>query len=879
MELTEAGRLPVAGVLERLGSTPAGLAADEASRRLGVQGPNALRSHGARPWRVLLRQVENPLLLLLVAAAVVSLVVGERVDAVIILAIISLSVGLGFVNEYRSERAVERLQSRIRHRAVAVRGGALCQVDVTDLVPGDVVLLDVGDIVPADLRLLEVHGLECDEAILTGESLPAAKTIEPIATPESAQHLPSCAFMGTVVRAGTGRGVVVATGPSTAFGQIASALGTRAVETGFQQGLRGFSGLLVRVTVTLAIATFAINALLHRPVLESALFALAIAVGLTPQLLPAIVTLSVSYGAERLAKRSVLVKRLVSIEDFGNLEVLFTDKTGTLTEGRLTLTGALDATGQPSQRVLLLGLLCNSAAVEAGTVVGGNPLDRAIWEAPQARPDLLTGFRRLSELPFDYDRKLMSVLLEPPDGGRQLVVKGAPEALLLRCPGTGVEARSALDAQFAAGARVVGVATRQAPGLEKIGVDDERDLELEGFLVFTDPIKADAAESLARLDRLGVRVKVITGDNDRVAQHACAALGVAVEGILTGAELDGIDDRELARRLPSTTIFARVTPAQKSRVIRAQRQLGVDVGFLGDGVNDAVALHDADVGISVDSASDVAKEAADVVLLEKDLGILADGVVEGRRIFANTIKYVLMGTSSNFGNMFSAAGASLVLSFLPMTATQILLNNFLYDVSEMTIPTDEVDEEQLRRPAHWDLRLIRRFMIVFGPISSLFDFLTFGMMLWVFHAGPSLFQSGWFVESLATQTLIIFVIRTRHTPFFRSRPSPALAGTSLAVVAVGAILPFTPVGRLFGFSPLPPLFFVALAAMVVIYLLLVETAKFFFYRHVTPGQPLAVRVGTRDRTVRRWATRWARPRRGTADHGGSRSARRPGRGR
>jgi Mg2+-importing ATPase len=434
------------------------------------------------------------------------------------------------------------------------------------------------------------------------------------------------------------------------------------------------------------------------------------------------------------------------------------------------------------------------------------------------------------------------------------VVKGAPEAVLDRCPGVADQARSVLEAQFAAGARVVAVATRQAPGLRTIGAADERDLELAGFLVFTDPIKADAAESLARLDRLGVRVKIVTGDNDRVAQHACAALGLPVSGVLTGADLAGMDDAELARRLPSTTIFARVTPEQKSRVIRAQRHLGVEVGFMGDGVNDAVALHHADVGISVDSASDVAKEAADVVLLEKDLGILADGVVEGRRIFANTIKYVLMGTSSNFGNMFSAAGASLVLSFLPMTPTQILLNNFLYDVSEMTIPTDQVDEEQLRRPAHWDLRVIQRFMLVFGPISSLFDFLTFGMMLWVFHAGPSLFQSGWFVESLATQTLIIFVIRTRRSPFFRSRPSLALAGTSLACVAAGAALPFTPLGALFGFSPLPPLFFVALAGMVLTYLVMVEIAKLLFYRHVTPSRPLAVHAGRRERTVRRRST-------------------------
>jgi len=856
VRLPDAARRPVAEVLADLGSSPAGLADEVAAQRLLSCGPNAVRGHGARPWRVLLRQVENPLLVLLVAAALTSLLVGERVDALIILAIMSLSVGLGFVNEYRSERAVERLHERIRHQAVAVRGGAMRQVDVADLVPGDVVLLDVGDIVPADLRLLEAHGLECDEAVLTGESMPAAKTAAPVASVESAQHLPSCAFMGTVVQAGTGRGIVVATGPATAFGQIASALGAGAVETGFQRGLRGFSGLLARVTVVLAVSIFAINALLHRPLIESALFALAIAVGLTPQLLPAIVTISLSYGADRLAKRSVLVKRLVSIEDFGNIEVLFTDKTGTLTEGRLTLTDALDAGGRQAVQTLVLGLLCNSAAVEAGAVVGGNPLDRALWESPRARPELVAGFRRLGEVPFDYDRKLMSVLLESPDGGRQLVVKGAPEAVLDRCPSAGAEARGVLEAQFAAGARVVAVAIRQAPGLQAIQAADERGLELAGFLVFNDPMKAGAADSLARLARLGVGVKIVTGDNDRVAQHACAALGLPVTGVLTGAELDLMDEAELARRLPATTIFARVTPEQKSRVIRAQRRLGGEVGFLGDGVNDAVALHHADVGISVDSASDVAKEAADVVLLEKDLGILADGVVEGRRIFANTIKYVLMGTSSNFGNMFSAAGASLVLSFLPMTPTQILLNNFLYDVSEMTIPTDEVDEEQLLRPAHWDLRVIERFMLVFGPISSLFDFLTFGIMLWVFHAGPGLFQSGWFVESLATQVLIIFVIRTRRTPFFRSRPSLPLAGTSLACVAAGAVIPFTPLGSAFGFSPLPPLFFVALAGMVLAYLVLVETAKMVFYRHVGGGRPLAVPAGRHERVVRRWTARW-----------------------
>jgi Mg2+-importing ATPase len=509
-------------------------------------------------------------------------------------------------------------------------------------------------------------------------------------------------------------------------------------------------------------------------------------------------------------------------------------------------------------------MLCNSAAIEAGAVVGGNPLDRAIWESPQATPDLVAAFRRLAEAPFDYDRKLMSVLVETPGEGRLLVVKGAPEALLQRCAAVPARGRATLDAQFEAGARVVAVGVRAAGDLDAISPADEHDLELAGFLVFTDPIKADAADALAQLDRLGVRVKIITGDNDRVARHACGALGLHVAGVLTGAELELMDDAELQHRLPATSVFARVTPEQKSRVIRAQRQLGTDVAFLGDGVNDAVALHQADVGISVDSATDVAKEAADVVLLEKDLAILADGVMEGRRIFANTIKYVLMGTSSNFGNMFSAAGASALLSFLPMTPTQILLNNFLYDISEMTIPTDKVDDEQLHRPAHWDLKLIQRFMLVFGPISSLFDFLTFGVMLWVFHAGQSLFQTGWFVESLATQTLIIFVIRTRRTPFFRSRPSLALAATSFACVAVGAIIPFTPLGRVFGFSTLPPLFFLVLGAMVATYLVMVETVKVLFYRSHVPSRPLAVRPGARERLVRRWVTRWTVPRAGHA---------------
>jgi Mg2+-importing ATPase len=858
LTLAEAGAMSSEGVLVALGSSTEGLSEAEAARRLQLVGPNTIRTRGLHAATVFLRQLQNPLLILLGAATITAFFFGERTDALIIAVIVLLSVSLGFFNEWRSEQALAALHARIKHLTVVVRGGRLIQLDVTQLVPGDVVLLDVGDVVGADLRLLNVHTLECDEAVLTGESMTAAKTAQPVAASASPLKLPSCAFMGTVVRAGTGRGVVVRSGAATAFGAIASQLGRGQEQTAFQLGLKAFSLLLVRVTAVLTISIFLLNALLGRSLLEAALFSLSVAVGLTPQLLPAIVTISLSFGARNLAAQSVLVKRLVSIEDLGNIEVLFTDKTGTLTEGRITFAAALDASGTPSPDVLTLGLVCNSAAVEDGQPVGGNPLDRALWESAGDLVGRVRGFRRLAELPFDYDRKLMSVRVISPDGSQQLITKGAPEAVLSRCRAVPEGARTALDSQFTAGLRVVAVASRDAPEDSSLSGDDERDLTLAGFLTFTDPLKPEAGRSLERLARLGISVKIVTGDNDRVARKACTNLGIAVAGVISGGALDAMADEQLEAAIPQTTIFARVTPEHKSRIIRLARARGIDVGFLGDGVNDAVALHDADVGISVDSASDVAKDAADIVLLEKDLDILADGVAEGRRIFANTIKYVLMGTSSNFGNMFSAAGASVLLPFLPMTPTQILLNNLLYDVSEMTIPTDRVDEELLQRPAHWDMAFIRRFMLFFGPISSVFDFMTFGVMLWVFNAAHSLFQTGWFVESLATQTLVIFIIRTRRVPFFRSPPSLPLLLTSLACVMTGALLPFSPLASLFGFSPLPLGFFAILGAMIVTYLLLAELGKAFFFRPQRGIEPLAREPSVQHRWWLRRGGRWTR---------------------
>ncbi len=813
---------PSTDVLSGLGVVDGqGLTAVEAAARLASSGPNAVVSHRVRAWSVLLHQLRSPLLGLLVVAAVASYAVGEQSGAVIIVVIVGLSVGLGFVNEFRAEKAAEALHSGIRHHARVVRDGRQATVDVTTLVPGDIVELRLGDIVPADARLLEVSGLECDESVLTGESLTVEKTTGAVPPGTPLAELAGCALTGTIVHAGSGRGVVVATGAHTEFGAIATGLDTRQVDTGFQIGLRRFSLLLVYVAGALTTAIFAINVVLHRPILDALLFSLAIAVGITPQLLPAVVSTSLAAGSRRMRARKVLVKRLVCIEDLGDVDLLFTDKTGTLTEGRL---GFMRAVG--GGEALRWGLLATEGEG------GGNPLDRALWEAPAAADQraAVATHTRLGVLPFDHDRRMVSVLVRDLRDRQTLVTKGAPETVLDRCVDVPQASRAALAAEFAAGNRVVAVATRAFPNTRSPTPADERDLHLQGLLVFLDPPRADAAAALRRLAALGIAVKIVTGDNAAVAVTVCGELGLPDVVALTGAELDALDDTALATAIPHTTVFARVSPEHKARIVRVQRGAGAGgVAFLGDGVNDALALHAADVGISVDSATDVAKDAADVILLAKDLDVLADGVTEGRRIFANTLKYVLMGTSSNFGNMFSAAGASLFLSFLPMLPSQILLNNLLYDTSQLAIPTDNVDEEQLRRPSHWDIAFIRRFMLVFGPLSSVFDFATFGVMLWVFHSGPDQFRTGWFVESLATQTLVIFAIRTRRVPFFRSHPSIPLVLAALGVVAVGAVLPSTPLAHMLGFRALPGGFFIALAGLALAYLVLIELGKRAFY--------------------------------------------------
>ncbi|GAA2494131.1 magnesium-translocating P-type ATPase [Terrabacter carboxydivorans] len=853
-------------VLRSLGCDPTtalttGLSADEVARRRVTFGANAVATHHARLLTVLWHQLNSPLLGLLLVAATASYFVGEKSDAVIIGVIVVVSVGLGFVNEYRAEQAAASLHSQVSHEAVVLRDGSFGRVDVTSLVPGDVVELSLGEVVPADIRLVSVVRLECDESVLTGESQPVEKTTDTVDGTATLADLTGCALMGTVVHAGSGRGVVVATGSRTEFGAIATGLSTHQLDTEFQLGLRRFSMLLVKVAGALTSSIFVINVLLHKPFLDALLFSLAIAVGITPQLLPAVVSTSLAAGSRQMSRRKVLVKRLVCIEDLGDIDLLFTDKTGTLTAGRVDYARAVPVGGRRSEDVLRWGLLCTESApagAGGGAAVGTNPLDQALWESPAtaAVRESLSAHEVLGVLPFDHERRMLSVVVRDDAGALLLVTKGAPETVLDRCRQVAPETRAALDAEFAAGNRVVAVATRPVSVARAPEAADEHDLQLCGLLVFLDPPKPDAAAALGRLASLGVRVKVVTGDNAVVAAKVCRDLGLPGDAVLTGSDLDALDDEHLIDAVTATTVFARVSPEHKARIVRAHRHGGGGVAFLGDGVNDAVALHAADVGISVDSGTDVAKDAADVILLEKSLDVLADGVVEGRRIFANTLKYVLMGTSSNFGNMASAAGASLFLSFLPMLPSQILLNNLLYDTGQLAIPTDHVDPDQLRRPSHWDIAFIRRFMLLFGPLSSLFDFLTFGVMLWVFHAGPDLFRSGWFVESLATQTLVIFAIRTRTVPFFRSHPSLPLTLAALGVVLVGAVLPATPLAATLGFAPLPGGFFAALVLMVVAYLVLVELGKRWFYRAAAaPRAGAPTDLGTR--YVRRRAARFS----------------------
>jgi P-type Mg2+ transporter len=803
-----------------------GLTSAEAAARLARFGPNEVET--GRRFRVLregLGFLANPLVLILLVAAVISGFLGEALDAAIIVLVVMLSVALDFFQVFRSEQAANRLKSLVALTTTAIRDGQPIEVPVREVVPEDVLELHAGNLIPADATLLTPEPLSLDEAALTGESLPVEK--------RGGSEQPAQLFAGTSVVSGVGRAVVTATGARTQFGAIAHALVQKAPPTEFERGARSFGLIITRTVLGLVLFVFLVNALRQQTPLDSFLFALALAVGLTPEFLPMIMTVTLAQGAQRMAKEKVIVRRLEAIENLGNMDILCSDKTGTLTRGNVIVQASVNASGQDSPDVLRWAQV--NSALETGMK---NALDAAILEQ---KPVDLAAFQKIAELPFDFERRRVSVLITGP-AGRQIVTKGAPEAVVQLCTSidgpTGPvpltaepqqELTATLDRLGRSGFHVLGIAHKPVPPeTTSLRSDDERGLTFSGFVAFLDPPNPSASSTVSSMAAAGVSMKILTGDSDLVTRTICQDVGLRHDRVVLGQDLERMSDEALWAVVEQTDIFARVSPAQKNRVIRALKHRGHVVGYLGDGINDAPSLHAADVGISVATGVDVAKAAADIILLEKSLAAIERGVIEGRKSFGNITKYVLMGTSSNFGNMLSMALASTVLPFLPMLPVQILLNNFLYDFSQLTIPTDNVDASYTARPRKWDTRMIQRFMFGLGPISSLYDFLTFGVMLLLFRAGPELFRAGWFIESLATQTLVIFVIRTAGNPF-KSRPSKPLLVTVFGGVLAGLIVVLSPLGGLLGFAPLPAAFFGVLVLMVVTYLAVVQLVKGRFY--------------------------------------------------
>jgi Mg2+-importing ATPase len=821
-------------LIAALGSSAGGLHPTEIAGRRARFGPNAVAAPVGHPaLRLLAAQFRSPIAAMLLVAAVLSAFVGDGVDAAIILAILLGSAGLGFWQERRAAGVVEELLALIRTTTCVRRGGAEREVPLDEVVPGDVVVLNAGDLVPADCRLLEARDLDVDEAVLTGESFPAAKEVAAVAPDAPLGKRASALFQGTHVISGTATALVVATGTHTMYGALAHEIERRRPESEFERGVRRFGFLLLEITAALVLTVFAINVALDRPVLDVFLFSLALAVGLTPQLLPAIVSVTLAQGARRMAAREVVVRRLVAIEDFGGMDVLCTDKTGTLTEGRVRVRAAVDATGRPSERTRRLAWL--NATLQAGF---DNPIDAAL-RADGAQE--LAGVRKLDEVPYDFARRRLSVLADGVEGRRLLVTKGAVSEVLAICeraesPGAPAdpEWRGAVERTVAElgeqGLRCLAVAERAMEGRESADRSDERAMTFVGILALADAPKPGLKEAVARLGALGIRVKMVTGDSRTVAAAVAREAGLSVEPLLTGSALSRLSERALRRRVRAADVFAEVDPNEKARLIQALRATGASVGYLGDGINDAAALNAADVGISVDTAVDVTRRSADVVLLRKDLTVLADGVAEGRRAFANTLKYVFFTTSASFGNMFSMAGASLVASFLPMLPKQILLLNLLSDLPAMAIATDHLDPELLARPRRWNVRFIRDFMVTFGLISSVFDALTFGLLL-LLSVPVAVFRSAWFVESLLTEVVVLLALRTAR-PFYRSTPSGPLLAASAGVAALALALPFLPGRALLGLAAVPPALLGAMLALTVLLMIACEAAKpAFFRRH------------------------------------------------
>jgi len=750
-------------------------------------------------------------------------------------------VGLRFWQEARADAAAEKLKAMIHVTATVVRDGAAREIPLRDLVPGDIVKLAAGDMIPGDVRLLSSKDIFISQGSLTGESLPVEKFHDPQMNEESSPtELKNICFMGTSAESGTATAVVVTTGVQSYLGSMATSITGERVLTSFDQGLNRFTWLMMEFMAVMVPLVFLINGFTKHDWKGAFFFALAVAVGLTPEMLPMIVSVCLSNGALAMSRKKVIVKRLNSIQNFGGMDVLCTDKTGTLTEDRVVLMRHCNVDGRESDDVLLDGYLISY--FQTGLK---NLLDRAILDTPDfhAKP-ILEKYKKLDEIPFDFTRRMMSVLVQDPEGKAILLTKGAPEEVFLHCAQFELDGKiSPMDPEHATGLkqeydnlsndgfRVLAVATKELANKQTCAKEDERDLILRGYVAFLDPPKDTAARALAALHKNGVAVKILTGDNALVSRKVCRDVGLIADPMLLGGDIEKMSDAELAEAVDKAALFARLSPAHKDRVIRVLRGRGHVVGFMGDGINDAPALRAADVGISVDTATDIAKESADLILLEKDLMVLEQGVIEGRKVFANIVKYIRMGASSNFGNMFSVLGASAFLPFLPMAPIQVLTNNLLYDFSQVPIPADSVDEEQVSRPRPWNIEEIKRFILFIGPISSIFDYTTFFVMLYVFKCWDPvrapLFQTGWFVESLMTQTLIIHVIRTNKIPFLQSRASWALAGTTFAIMAFGIWLPYSPMASALGFVHLPPLYWPILLVTLLGYMALTQIIKVF----------------------------------------------------
>lgn len=823
-------------LLRQLGAEPGGLTTSEALSRIRLHGANLLEAgKKVTNLALLLSQFKSPIILILMFAAVLSAFLRDPADAAIILAIVFASGLLGFWQERGAANAVNALLSMVRVTAAVLRDGTESEIPVEDIVPGDVIILNAGDMIPGDSRILESKDLFVDEAALTGETYPVEKMKGELPVEAALASRTNSLFMGTHVISGTARALVARTGKETEFGAVSERLKAKPGETEFEHGVRRFGYLLMEVTLVLVVAIFAINVYFHKPVLDSFLFSLALAVGLTPQLLPAIISVNLAKGAKRMAGEKVIVKRLASIEDFGSMNVLCSDKTGTLTGGVVKVESALDIDGGGSERVWLYAFL--NAIFETGFT---NPVDEAVR---RERKFDITGYEKVNEVPYDFIRKRLSIVVAR-DGHHLMITKGALENVMEVCtraekPDRTIVEIAAVEGQVRSryeelseeGFRTLGVAYREMGQEKAIAGASEKGMTFLGMLVLFDPVKEGVGETIRLLRGLGVSLKMITGDNRLVAENVGSQVGLNTEKLITGADLHKMSDEALARQVNDVSVFAEVEPNQKERIIHALAKSGNVVGYMGDGINDASALHAADVGISVDTAVDVAKETADFVLLEKDLAVLVNGVSEGRTAFANTLKYVFMATSANFGNMFSMAGASLFLKFLPLLPGQVLLTNLMTDFPEMTIATDSVDPEMVEEPRRWNIHFIRWFMLVFGTVSSIFDFATFAVLLWVLNASAAQFRTGWFIESVISASMIVLVIRTRRLAV-RSRPSRYLLATTILVWVVVLALPYTPVGEMLGFTRLPVSFYPLLAGILLLYIVSAELTKKLFYRWV-----------------------------------------------